>query len=649
MNLRTKFIGVIIPFVTIAIAVLTWVAYSTGANNLEAEVNSAMLSTLHKTTAELDTWYQNLTRDGLILSDNEILVQGAANKSYAELSSLLTRYHKRSPSYNILCLASPEGVIVADSSEGAAVGLDLANSPIFAEAIRKVKNGQIAISKIDKSAVTGEPVALLVFPVKSHGKLVGILGLSIKILDFNEKYMKGIKVGKHGYLFMLDENGLTIAHPDTSVLLKSNMFDLDFGKELKRNTSGSLEYTFGGVKKRMIWERDKNTGWTVAATVNHDDIFAASISMAWECFWLGIGAIVILSLAIIFSTTKIIITPVNRILSIMNYLSKGDLRVRAEVRGKDEIADLSAATNEMVERVSSVVSTVQDVSESVKSGSDELSATAQMMSQGATEQASSMEEIAASMEQVVASITRNTENAGATEKIAIKTAEEARKSGEAVKETVSAMRDIADRISIIEDIARQTNLLALNAAIEAARAGEHGKGFAVVAAEVRKLAERSGNAASEISELSSSSVSIAENAGKMLERIVPDIRQTAELVQEISAASSEQNSGAQQVNSALQQFDQTVQHSASTSEEVSASSEELASHSQVLADTIGFFRIEENGQKRVSKPKKKLSKTTTIKQLPHSSKVTVNSGHDDFKSSISGTSLDLSDDDLQKF
>ncbi len=497
--------------------------------------------------------------------------------------------------------------------------------------------------------MTGEPVALLAFPVRKSNEVVGILGLSAKVLDFNDKFLKGIKIGKNGYLFMIDDTGLTIAHPDSTVLLKTNMYDFDFGRKMERSSSGSNDYSYRGIDKRMIWEKDPATGWTIAATVNHDDIFAASIAMAWKCLWLGLGAVVILSLAITLSTTKIIITPVNRILGVMSRLSQGDLTVRAEVIGNDEIAELSHATNEMVDRVSSVVSTVQDVSESVRSGSDELSATAQMMSQGATEQASSMEEIAASMEEVVASIARNTDNAGETEKIALKTAEEARKSGEAVKETVTAMRDIADRISIIEEIARQTNLLALNAAIEAARAGEHGKGFAVVAAEVRKLAERSGNAASEISELSSSSVAIAENAGEMLERIVPDIRQTSELVQEISAASAEQNSGAQQVNTALQQFDQTVQHSASTSEEVSASSEELASHAEVLTETIGFFQISKSGHRRATAPYKN-SKQKKLKQLPQTKTTAPSSKQEgSYGSQVTGAKLDLDDEDFQRF
>ena len=296
-------------------------------------------------------------------------------------------------------------------------------------------------------------------------------------------------------------------------------------------------------------------------------------------------------------------------------VAAGDLTVRLE-SGRAVDTGVFAAIKNMVEKLKQVVVDVQAAAGNVASGSQELSATAQQMSRAATEQAASAEEVSSSMEEMSANIRQNTDNALQTEKIAVKSAADAREGGKAVAETVSAMKEIATKISIIEEIARQTNLLALNAAIEAARAGEHGKGFAVVASEVRKLAERSQAAAGEISTLSSRSVAIAETAGEMLDRMVPDIQRTAELVQEISASSKEQDTGADQINKAIQQLDKVIQQNAGASEEMASTSEELSSQAEQLQETIAFFRIDDTSSKRSSTGQRGVKVTA---QVPHSS------------------------------
>ncbi|PZN95882.1 MAG: methyl-accepting chemotaxis protein [Hyphomicrobiales bacterium] len=281
--------------------------------------------------------------------------------------------------------------------------------------------------------------------------------------------------------------------------------------------------------------------------------------------------------------------------AIANAVASGDLTQTANVQSNDEVGDLVTALNGTVEKLRDVVGQVNTAAENMSAGSQELSASAEQLSQGSTEQASSTEEASSSMEEMAANVKQNAENASTTEKMASQSAKDAEASGIAVGKAVDAMQTIAQKINIVQEIARQTDLLALNAAVEAARAGEHGKGFAVVASEVRKLAERSQAAAAEIGTLSVDTVKVAQEAGSMLARLVPDIKKTAELVEEITAACREQDVGSRQINQAIQQLDKVTQQNAAASEEVSATSEELAAQAEQLQSTIAFFKTDLHG------------------------------------------------------
>ena len=295
-------------------------------------------------------------------------------------------------------------------------------------------------------------------------------------------------------------------------------------------------------------------------------------------------------------------------------IANGDLTVQPKPLSDKDTLGLSLQS--MVERLRGVVADALSAADNVSSGSQELSATSEQMSQGATEQAAAAEQASASMEEMAANIKQNADNAAQTEKISRQSAKDAELSGEAVTRAVDAMRTIADKIGIVQEIARQTDLLALNAAVEAARAGEHGKGFAVVASEVRKLAERSQTAAAEISAVSGDTVKAAQEAGDMLQRLVPDIRKTAELVSEISAACREQDVGANQINEAIQQLDKVTQQNAGASEEMSATSEELAAQAEELQASIAFFRTDSAGGRSGRAPARAPARASTFKSPP---------------------------------
>ena len=319
---------------------------------------------------------------------------------------------------------------------------------------------------------------------------------------------------------------------------------------------------------------------------------------------LALGAIVI-GAGMAFWVTRSITKPIAEAVDVANNLSEGNLNIKIVVNSKDETGQLLLAMQKMVAKLAEIITAVRSGADSLASASEEISATAQSLSQASVEQAASVEETTASIEQMTASISQNTENAKVTDGMASKASKQATEGGQAVSSTVEAMKKIAGKIGIVDDIAYQTNLLALNAAIEAARAGEHGKGFAVVAAEVRKLAERSQVAAQEIGELAGSSVSLAEKAGKLLDEMVPNINKTSELVQEIAAASSEQSSGVAQINSAMGQLNQTTQQNASASEELAATAEEMSSQTEQLQGVMTFFKLDSSGEQGVTQVRHK--------------------------------------------
>lgn len=321
-------------------------------------------------------------------------------------------------------------------------------------------------------------------------------------------------------------------------------------------------------------------------------IAAQSYASAKTIITIAFVIAVLLAITAAIVITRSITSPLAEALKYTITLAEGDLTFVIGKTSKDETGQLLAALKNTVAKLSQIIGEVRNASDNLSSASTQVSATAQSLSQGASEQAASLEETSATLEQSAAGVEQNTQNAKLTDTIAGKAAASTVKGGEAVVQTLSAMKSIAERIGIIDDIAYQTNLLALNAAIEAARAGEHGKGFAVVAAEVRKLAERSQIAAQEISKMASNSVGVAEGASELLKAIVPDIQQTAELVQEITASSEEQSIGISQINVAMAQLNQATQQNASASEELAATAEEMSGQAEQLYEVMSFFKVE---------------------------------------------------------
>jgi methyl-accepting chemotaxis protein len=373
--------------------------------------------------------------------------------------------------------------------------------------------------------------------------------------------------------------------------------------ELKETIDARTQAGFEAAQKAMLTDRGKRAMDAIRAKL--DDIeneerqlleireaeTASTAETTKTVILASTGLSLLVSSLIAFILIREVLGSLRAAVDLVEKVSAGDLTHRASVTSNDELGRLIKTLNRMGNSLSNTLLEIAAVSTNVALGSEEVSSTAQKLADGATEQATAADETTASMEEMASSTQQNADYAHQTEKIASKAADDARLSGNAVAQTVDVMKEVAQKIGIIEEIARKTDLLALNAAIEAARAGEHGRGFAVVASEVRKLAERSQAAAAEIRRLTGDGVRTAETGGHLLQKLVPDIHQTAELVRGIAASSGEQSTAATHVNKAIQQLDQVIQQNASAAEEMASTAEELSLQAQALQSAISVFKM----------------------------------------------------------
>jgi methyl-accepting chemotaxis protein len=609
MKIRTKFIlSIIIPVFVSVVVISTVVSLQVSStvteqfemsSQEELRVVNGFVTQLLKGPEEIAMYVANLPAltEGLgqwtryfelKAGDNPVLHDGMSDKERSAFDTFV-RLMKSHPDFAYVYAGLEDGGYTQAPSENMGNKFDPRKRPWYTQGKQSASEVTLLSAYITTKGVPNIGVV-----AKAHdasGKLVGIGAVDMSLAKLTE-IAASIKIGKTGYMMIVQKDGTILAAPRHKDYVFKKMNELPQAYVTLAETKGGVveDLDIDGVNMFGSVYVSPETGWKYVALIERAEIMSASNAAVYNTAIIGLVVAVLFALGG-WRLAKSMSDPIIRSGDFTRQVAGGDLTAAITVSGKDEVAVLAKDLSEMGSTLRGVVSDVRTTVDGVASGAVELSATAESLAQAATEQAANVEEVASSMEEMLSNISQNADNARETEHIAQRSAVDAERGGKSVAQTVEAMREIADKISVIEEIARQTNLLALNAAIEAARAGEHGKGFAVVAAEVRKLAERSGNAAAEISDLSVSSVQVAEEAGEMLGKMVPDIKHTAELIQEITAASNEQKAGAEGVNTAIHQLDQVIQQIASASEEMSSTSEELASQADHLKSAVAYFKI----------------------------------------------------------
>ncbi|MGF1660264.1 MAG: methyl-accepting chemotaxis protein [Rubrimonas sp.] len=413
----------------------------------------------------------------------------------------------------------------------------------------------------------------------SRAKSLGMMDEIVTLVD--EEGQRGIEAVRKDYLELIEVNDEVFDASAAGNTARATQISRTRANEVFRKLMEDVDHEIELVTHRMDMAHDQAAAAYQSSVTRVMAILGAAVVLA-----AGAALWIVISISRALSSAQAALTAVSR----------GDLTARTSNAPNDEIGDVMRTIEEMTARLRGVVGDVTTAARNVAAGGEQLSATSEQLSEGAAEQAASSEQTSASMEQMTATISQTADNATETEGIARQSASSAADSGQAVGRAVTAMKTIAEKILVVQEIARQTDLLALNAAVEAARAGEHGRGFAVVASEVRKLAERSQSAAAEISTLSADTVKAAELAGDMLGKLVPDIQRTAKLVTEISNAAREQTAGAMQINSAIQQLDKVTQQNTAASEELSSTAAELSSQAEQLQSAIGYFNLGGDGR-----------------------------------------------------
>lgn len=665
LNLKAQFLLPSLLIIVIGMSLAAFLSYNASAGAIKGIVRSQLIQITDSLTMQINEWLDSLDRDVLVLSKNRDFADILKNQDDAQakqrVQDELNLFLKTFKSFESVGIANPAGLTIASTDTKSINKLEIADRSYFKDSI----GGESSISEVIVSRISGNPTFVVSAPIYEREKVTGVLFATVDLLAFNGKFVDPIKVGEKGYAYAMQNDGKIIAYPIREQILKLDLSDFDFGREMIQKKSGFQEYEWKGADKLVSFKQVKKTGWIVAAGAEQQDMFSSIAAIRNQNIIVAV-AMVIFALVLIYWIASKIVRVIHHTVDFSEALRLGDLTKRLKLDRTDEIGQLTNALDEMADSMekkailankiangdltenialtsekdtlgialktmsdslNDILSQVNEAAVQVGAGSNEVSASSQSLSQGATEQAASLEEITSSMVEMGSQTKTNAENASQANQLATVARSTANKGNDqmvemtnAMKEINNASQEISKIIKAIDDIAFQTNLLALNAAVEAARAGRYGKGFAVVAEEVRNLASRSATAAKETGDLIETTIkkieagsTITDQTASALGDIVDSITKVTDLVGEIAAASNEQAQGISQVNQGLGQIDSVTQQNTANAEETASASEELSAQAYQLQEILKRFRLRSDKRQTTTQAKPSMVKTTATR------------------------------------